>query len=128
MDKHIYDEQLVETLIKEEQPYYSAYRVSAEQRLKKHQETRKKFNHQFKEFAKQENIEAKEILPFYGATNRWIFSKSEISISVYFDIHRVLGIHSRPYFEMFPNKEGDVSRFTEEEFSSLLGEISEMFI
>ena len=128
MDKYTYSEQLLEELIKKEEPYYSIYDIGAEQRLEEHQETRKKYNPLFKEFADREGIEMKEILPSHCASNRWMFSKGETKVSVYFDIHCTLGFHREPYFEMFPNKEGDAPRFTEEEFYLLLKEILEMFI
>lgn len=127
MDNYTYSEQLLEELIKKEEPYYSIYNISAEQRLEEHQEIRKKYNQLFKDFADREGIELKEILPLNYASNRWFFLKGENKVSVYFDIHCTLGFHSEPYFEMFPNKEGDAPRFTEEEVYLLLKEILEMF-
>lgn len=78
MNIYIYDEQLLKKLIEEE-----PYKVSTEQRLEEHYSIRNKYNPQFKEFAEETGIKVQETLPFYGASNRWIFSKGKVSISQY---------------------------------------------
>ena len=76
----------------------------------------------FREFVEQmpflkfpKNWEVAIIPPFGGALVRFLVrikGDENNTISVYFDAHEMLGYYEgKPYWEIYPDEDGDVSRF-----------------
>lgn len=60
-------------------------------------------------FPKEWNV--KIIPPFCGAVARFLAEMGDRSVSVYLDWYSQLGCMSQPYYEVYPNIDGDTSRF-----------------
>ena len=58
--------------------------------------------------------------PFSGAVVRFWVQKEEASVSVYLDCYSILGAVNRPYWEIYPDQEGDNSRFYMDDTEELL--------
>lgn len=73
--------------------------------------------------------EVKIIPPFTGAVIRfWVKTKSmtdEDAISIYLDCYDVLGFVGQPYWEVYPDKNGDTSRCLMNETEELLAIIKD---
>jgi len=77
-----------------------------------------------------EGWKVKIIPPFGGAMGRFrVYNSDEsLSVSVYMDCYDCLGcMDGRPYWEMYPNKEDDCSRFFMGEESEMIQEIKRTF-
>ena len=77
-----------------------------------------------------EGWKVKIIPPFGGAMGRFrVYNSDEsISVSVYMDFYDCLGyMGGKPYWEMYPNKEDDCSRFSMGEESEMIQEIKHTF-
>lgn len=62
----------------------------------------------------------KPIPPFHGAVVRFYVKRGNDShVSVYLDCYDVLGFHPGPYWEIYPDKDGDVSRFAIDDVAGL---------
>jgi len=62
--------------------------------------------------------------PFGGAAVRFlVHGKNDRWISVYLDLNNQLGCVDEPYWEIYPNKEGDNERFLLNETCQLLASI-----
>jgi len=75
--------------------------------------------------------EVKIIPPTQGAIVRFRVRirkyKDAKYISVYLDCYDILGSFGSPYWEIYPNKEGDVSRIPMNDMDELLAELKEAF-
>ena len=69
------------------------------------------------------------IPPFAGAVARFLIAKKgEHICSVYLDWYKRLGFcGGEPYYEIYPNLEGDTSRYTLNQTDELLKEIDKLF-
>lgn len=65
--------------------------------------------------------------PFDPAAGRFLFGKLGHlgDISVYYDDRNALGIMPKPYFEIYPNKDGDTERFYPEERHEMIQALME---
>ena len=62
-----------------------------------------------------------------GALLRFrISDKNDKSISVYLDVEDNLGFVGQPYWELYPNKDGDCSRYLLHEAPQMMREISDL--
>lgn len=72
------------------------------------------------------NYEIKVIPPFGGAVSRFLVrdrQKHRAAVSVYLDCYDMLGYFGEPYWEMYPDVDGDVNRFPMSDVDSLLENI-----
>ena len=70
------------------------------------------------------NWEILLVPPFNGAAVRFgVYCKNGKFISVYLDVSQALGSMSYPYWEIYPNKDGDISRFEISDIPGLLAAI-----
>lgn len=67
--------------------------------------------------------------PFYGAIARFaVFDITKTKwISVYLDFMNRLGFMNKPYYEIYPNKDGGCSRFFLDETEKMSAAIEESF-
>ena len=63
--------------------------------------------------------------PFGGATVRFRVRKGDAEISIYLDCYDRLGSMGVPYWEIYPNAEGEPSRFNLNDVDDLLKAIQE---
>lgn len=72
-----------------------------------------------------ENISIKVLPPFGGAMVRFLVGNVETNrcVSVYLDCYDMLGSYGRPYWELYPNQEGDISRYPMEGLDDAMTEI-----
>lgn len=77
----------------------------------------------------KEHWEVRISFPFYGAAARFLVRKkgSCNCVSVYLDTTDSLGFVGEPYYEIYPNKNGDNERFLldEESISCMMSAIEE---
>lgn len=81
---------------------------------------------QFKEYMRVQIIP-----PLTGAIIRFHIQHKDnpkYNISVYFDAYNTLGYAKRPYWELYPNEAGDVTRFYMEEYNELIEEIGRLLL
>ncbi len=61
------------------------------------------------------NWKVKAIPPFVGAIIRYYITKEGLKeneyVSVYLDCYDILGCMEEPYWEIYPNKDGEASRY-----------------
>ena len=72
------------------------------------------------------NCEVKILPPTGGALMRFLIrlkANPDKTISVYFDQFSRLGCMAEPYWEMYPNKDEDTSRYYQGEEEGLMAEI-----
>jgi hypothetical protein len=69
--------------------------------------------------------QVKVIPPFAGAVARFVVKDGESTVSVYFDVDDTLGYVGEPYWEIYPDKEGDNARFLMNETDELIQAISD---
>lgn len=77
-------------------------------------------------FALPVDYEIKVIPPFGGAVSRFLVrdrKKHRAAVSVYLDCYEMLGYFGEPYWEMYPNIVGGVSKFPMSDVDSLLENI-----
>jgi hypothetical protein len=65
----------------------------------------------------------KIIPPFGGAVIRFLVSKGSKTVSVYLDCYGELGAMDKPYWEIYPDKDGYNSRFYINEVDEFMQEI-----
>lgn len=69
----------------------------------------------------------KIIPPFLGATIRFKVKTASIlsneNVSIYFDAYNNLGYFGSPYWEIYPNDEGETARFALDEAEEMLKQI-----
>lgn len=66
--------------------------------------------------------------PWGGALIRFIISYKDCTVSTYFDAHNRLGCMLEPYWEIYPNRDGECSRFLIKESDQLVDAIRESLI
>lgn len=67
------------------------------------------------------------IPPFGGAMARFRVQKNEKEVSVYLDVNDSLGyMDNVPYYEIYPNKEGDCTRYFLDETEQMIKDIMEV--
>lgn len=64
--------------------------------------------------------EVKAIPPFAGAVIRYWINTPRGKISVYLDCYDVLGYYGKPHWEVYPDRNGDNSRFDMDDVDGLL--------
>lgn len=98
--------------------------MSASSELEKALGGRKElFNIPYLDFRPEWKI--KIIFPFGGAAARFMVKCGDADISVYLDTKSVLGGIDEPYWELFPNPEGDCDRFLMHETDDLIDGIQQ---
>lgn len=55
--------------------------------------------------------EVSVVPPFMGAIARFMVRSDKNQVSIYFDAYDALGCMGQPYWELYPNSEGDTERF-----------------
>ena len=69
----------------------------------------------------QNNWKVRIIPPWAGAMARFVVSKGDNRVSVYFDTDDRLGIMGkRPYYEIYPAPDGDTARYYPEEADQMM--------
>jgi len=70
--------------------------------------------------------EVKVIPTFGGALVRFLVKKkdSDKKISVYLDCYEMLGLWSKPHWEIYPDRDGNNTRYAMEDVDALLGGIA----
>lgn len=66
------------------------------------------------------------IPPFGGAIARFLIEYKNKTISVYFDYYDRLGIMKQPYYEIYPNEDGDCSRYFVDEVDKMMEHIERL--
>lgn len=69
--------------------------------------------------------EIKIIPPFGGAVVRFVIIQGDKSVSVYLDCYGLIGCIDHPYWEIYPDKEGDVERYDMDDIEGLINGIRE---
>lgn len=69
--------------------------------------------------------EVKIIPPFGGAVARFKVKFNDKEISIYLDCYDKLGCVGKPYWEIYPAKDGDTDRFLIEDTEGLINGIRE---
>ena len=74
-----------------------------------------------------EYLDIRLIPPFGGVAVRFLASlgESKTSVSVFLDVSNALTSTSSPVWEIYPNAEGDISRFGLDETEEMIGAIVE---
>jgi hypothetical protein len=63
------------------------------------------------------------IPPFGGAVVRFVVANEEYDVSVFLDCYEVLGATEEPYWEIYPDEEGDACRFLMDDTAGLMNGI-----
>ena len=74
----------------------------------------------------KEEWEVKIIPPFGGAFARFTIDYNGNHISVYYDALSRLGYMPQPYFEIYPNDNGDCSRYYANETGEMMEDIDRL--
>jgi hypothetical protein len=85
------------------------------------QASRRKYAYTIQSLPK--GVSIKVIYPFSSAFARVIFYYEDRYISTFLDTLGNLGAWPTPYFELFPNKEGDTTRFLYEDEDKFYQEV-----
>lgn len=72
-------------------------------------------------------VEIQMVPPKGGAFARIILRKEHLRLSIYFDALDRLGSVGAPYYELYPNLEGDCSRYLVGEEDKMAEEIAAIF-
>ena len=73
-----------------------------------------------------EDWDIKIIPPYLGAMVRFVVTQKDATVSVYLDCNQMLGYaDGDPYWEIYPNYDGDTQRFSIEDSKGLLAAISD---
>jgi hypothetical protein len=76
------------------------------------------------------HLKIKPIPPLNSAVVRFLVTdrNEKHSVSVYLDCYDELGIMGKPYWEIYPNEEGDTTRFWLDETKDLVEEIDKTIL